>query len=391
MGRLILLLWLYPMLEFSWLVVGLSHTVYNRKHSEGPSGATEAIIQITTIGNYETVNEIIEIIRGYQLSFPYLIWIVTEPGVENHYVSADEVIVVPAEFDCLASYKARAQEYSRRLRQLRNLNRFDVKIFMLDDDSLPTKAYCERLFEANYDICEGILTPRRGYGRFLTHLDDLRTYTCLVICSLWQGFGHPLWVHGEGLCLRGSAEEIVTWNYPVVASEDFTIGQNAVEMGLKWGFVWEYVELRSPFTFADFLKQRRRWLWGNIHAMRHGLVPPLGGSIVAVRWVLGAVIEILVTCALFLVPLGVWRPPTELLIILIVSATMWFGVFIGACWIGANEDDVPLRRKILNTFIGTILAPVSAAVTTYAIIRNVIKGDPKSFEVIQKTAATKAP
>ena len=196
-------------------------------------------------------------------------------------------------------------------------------------------------------------------------------------------------MHGEGLCLRGSAEELVTWNYPVVASEDFTIGQNAVEMGLKWGFVWEYVQLRSPLTFADFLKQRRRWLWGNIHAMRHGLVPPLGGSIVAVRWVLGAVIEVLVTAALFLVPLGIWHPPTELLVILIISVAMWFGAFIGACWIGANEDGVPLRRKIRNTVIGTVLAPVSAAITVYAILRNVVKGDPKSFEVIQKTIPAK--
>ena len=105
------------------------------------------------------MNEIIEAVRGYELSFPYQVWIVTEPGVDNHYVDADDVIVVPAEFDCLASYKARAQEYSRRLRQLRNLNRFDVKIFMLDDDSLPTKAYFERLFAADYDICEGVLTP----------------------------------------------------------------------------------------------------------------------------------------------------------------------------------------------------------------------------------------
>jgi hypothetical protein len=384
MGRVVLILWLYPFLEFSWLVIGLGRAVRNKKRDLGDSGATEAIVQITTIGNYDSVNEIIQAVRDYQLSFPYKFWVVVEPGVENHYTGADLVIEVPAEFDCLASYKARAQEYSRRVRQERGLNRFDVKIFMLDDDSLPTKSYFESLYQADYDICEGVLTPRRGYGRFLTHLDDLRTYSCLVICSFWQGLGHPLWVHGEGLCLRGSAEEQVTWNYPVVASEDFTVGQNAVELGLKWGFVWEYVQLTSPFTFKDFLKQRRRWLWGNIHAMRHGLVPPLGGSIVAVRWVLGLIIEILVTLAFILVPTGEWRPPRVLLAILITSAVLWFASFVGCCWIGANEDGVPLWKKILNTAIGTLLAPASAAITAYVIIRNFIKGDPKAFEVIDK-------
>ncbi len=226
MGRLILVLWLYPLLEFAWMVIGLSRARWGSHHHRG-SGATEAIIQITTVGNYETVNEIIKAVREYNLPFPYKFWVVVEPGVDNHYVDADEVIVVPEDFECFAAYKARAQEYSRRLRQLRGLDRHDVKIVMLDDDSLPTAKYFVDVYEADYDVCEGVLTPRRGYGRFLTHCDDLRTFSCLVVCSFWQGFGHPIWIHGEGLCLRGSAEAKVTWNFPVIASEDLTVGQMA--------------------------------------------------------------------------------------------------------------------------------------------------------------------
>ena len=195
MGRVIILLWLYPLVEGTTALIGFGRALKNRSRLT-KSGATEAIIQITTIGNYETVNEIIASIRNYDLPFPYQFWVVIEPGVANHYVGADEVLVVPDSFVSLARYKARAQDFSRRVRQERNLDRHDVKIIMLDDDSLPTRKYLIDVFGADYDICEGIVTPRRGYGRFLTHIDDLRTFNCLTICSFWQGIGHPIWVHG---------------------------------------------------------------------------------------------------------------------------------------------------------------------------------------------------
>jgi hypothetical protein len=389
LGRLIYLLWLYPILEGGFMTIGLTKYVIKHPHV-GDSGAVEAIIQITTVGNYETVNEIIAGVKGYDLPFPYQFWVVTEPGVPNHYVDADEVIVVPADFTCLASYKARAQEYSRRVRQMRGLDRYDVKIIMLDDDSLPTEKYCIDVYNADYDICEGVLTPRRGYGRFLTHIDDLRTLNCLMVCSFWQGIGHPIWVHGEGLCLRGTAEAATTWNYPVVASEDLVVGHNAVERGMSWGFIWEYVQLTSPWTWKDFIKQRRRWIWGNIYALRNGLIPPFGAFITALRWIVGAVIEVLVTLALVLVPLHIWSPPDRLLLVLLVSLAIWLGTYMASCWIGSKDEGASLGKRIGNTLVGTLLAPISSFLTTYVLIYSVFKGDPKKFEVIAKSAPTKA-
>lgn len=390
MSRLILVLWLYPLVEFTWMVVGLGRARWTHAHHMD-SGATEAIIQITTVGNYVTVNDIIEAVHGYDLPFPYAFWVVVEPGVANHYVGADEVIVVPEDFSCLASYKARAQEYSRRVRQARGLDRDDVKIIMLDDDSLPTAKYFRDVFNADFDVCEGVLTPRRGYGRFLTHCDDLRTFSCLVVCSFWQGFGHPIWIHGEGLCIRGSAEAAVTWNFPVIASEDLTVGQNAVERGLKWGFVWEYVQLTSPWTWTDFIKQRRRWIWGNVYAVRHGLLPPFATGVIAFRWVMGAITEVLVTAALVLVPLRIWRPSSSLAWAVFASLLAWLGTFVAACWIGSKDDGASLGRRILNTAVGTLLAPVTSFLTFYVLIWSLIKGDPKSFEVIAKAKSDAAP
>ena len=36
---------------------------------------------------------------------------------------------------------------------------------------------------------------------------------------------------------------------------------------MRWGWFHEYIELTSPWTWGAYFKQRRRWMWGNIHAI----------------------------------------------------------------------------------------------------------------------------
>ena len=72
------------------------------------------IIQITTVGNEETVNEIIRRIRGYQLGIPSRDLDRDRAVGDGDVPGADELIVVPKDFECRASYKARALEYTRR-------------------------------------------------------------------------------------------------------------------------------------------------------------------------------------------------------------------------------------------------------------------------------------
>jgi Glycosyl transferase family group 2 len=200
------------------VLAGMALLGYVRGRRLKVAFARGMIIQITTVGNQETVNAIIAAIRGYRLGFPHRIWVVTEPSSPTGYEGADRLIVVPADFECRASYKCRALEYVRRLRAREGLADRDLKILFLDDDSLPTKGYIEKAFQADHDICQGIVAPRNHYGRFLSYMDDLRTLNCLVFCSVFQSFGRPIQVHGEGLCVRASAEQVVTWDHPVVAS-----------------------------------------------------------------------------------------------------------------------------------------------------------------------------
>jgi hypothetical protein len=342
------------------------------------------IIQITTVGNEGTVNEIIRRIRGYQLDLPHKIWVATEPWASADYRGADEVIVVPENFHCQASYKARALEYTRRLRVERRLNDFYVKVLFLDDDCVPTKSYVEKVFRADYDVCEGIPTPRTGYGRFLSHMDDLRTINCLYMCSVFQGIGHPVHVHGEGLCVRATAEALVTWDYEMFASEDLVFGHMAAFAGMTWGFVWDYVEITSPFTWKDFLTQRRRWLWGNIHAIRHVL--PLRSSVLLiVLYIYGLFTFVVSTVGIVLALTGALHLPSGMMPWLVASMVFWFSMFGLSGAINSGGGESRGIRRLGDIAAAVLLAFVTSAVAIGVQIVALFKGNPHRFEVIQKT------
>lgn len=383
MPTLILIAWFTPMLCAVMILVGVLRARQTGMRMAFPLPRL-LIIQITTVGNEGTVNEIIRRIRGYELNLPYSIWVVTEPWAHASYQGSDELVVVPEDFRCRASYKARALEYSRRLRVERGLNDYFVKVLFVDDDGVPTKSYIEKVFMADFDVCEGIPTPRTGYGRFLSHMDDLRTINCIYMCSVFQGLGHPIHVHGEGLCVRGTAEAQVTWDYQMFASEDLVFGQMAVIKSRSWGFVWDYVEITSPFTWRDFLTQRRRWLWGNIHAVRHVL--PMRSSIpLVVLYVYGLLTFIVSTIGIVLVLTGVVRFESNILPWLLFSTALWLSLFALSGWINSGGGASSGIRRVWDVAVAVLLAFVTSAVAIGVQIVALAKRNPRRFEVIQKT------
>lgn len=368
---IVIVAWLLPL---PLTVMALAGYAYGRHLRI--ADAREMIIQITTVGNQETVNAIIESIHAYRLSFPYQIWVVAEPNSGTGYRGADRVLVVPADFVCRASYKARALEYVRRLRAREGLDDRDLKILFLDDDSLPTKSYIEKGFRADYDICQGIVVPRNDNGRFLSYMDDLRTLNCLIFCSVFQAIGYPIQVHGEGLCVRSSAEQLVTWDYPVIASEDLVFGQMAARKGLHWGFFYGRIYITSPWTFRDFFKQRRRWIWGNIHAIRFVLPPGAKIRLVA-KYLLGFAGYGASTTGVVLARLGVLDIPDAIRPLLMVSLVAFLISFAVSGWVNSGGR-VPV--------VSVLLSFLTCAVSVFVLLVGIVRGNPRRFEVIQKVA-----
>jgi len=160
---LISVAWMMPIVELTLLGIGQLH--YRLRGRVAPGKYHHLIIQITTTGReHGRVSEIIRQIRGYHLTMAHQIWVVLEPGHNTQYPDADRVVVVPRDFTSQGAAKARALEWSRLVRHTMGLERGDVKILFCDDDVSLTRQYIERAFIADYDICEGVVTPRTAYG-----------------------------------------------------------------------------------------------------------------------------------------------------------------------------------------------------------------------------------
>jgi len=370
---IVVTVWLVPMVLMTMAVVGYMRA-RTRRLGDPP---TLLIIQVTTIGSHSTVNRIIDTIRGCELAdIPYQIWIVTEPGSGDGYVGADRVVVVPAAFVCKAQFKARALEYTRRIRATEGIVGQDVKILFIDDDSTPTESYIRKSALLDADICEGVVVPRTDYGRFLSHLDDLRTLNCLFFCSIFQGFGHPIEVHGEGMCVRASAEHLVTWNYPIFASEDLVFGHMAAAKGLRWAFFHDWVTISSPWTWKDHIRQRRRWLWGNLWAVRH-VLPVRSKIMLTAKYLFGFSTFFLAVTGIILKWCRLLAIPDALLPLLYASFGLWIIGFAGSGWINSGG-------RLRPTIGAVILAYVTSGTLILVLLITLFQGNPRTFEVIAK-------
>jgi hypothetical protein len=361
------------------------------------------IIQITTVGKEpELVQRTVNKLREYRLTMPHEIWVVIEPGSFIDYQHADEVIVVPANFKCRPVDKARALEYTRLLRKRRKLDQAHVKLLFVDDDTLPSQKYVYKAFHGDYDICQGVTVPNRWYAVggwkhfLLSHLDDIRTRNCLIYCSCTQGIlQYPLFVHGEGLCMTGRTEDIVTWDRPIVASDDLVFGMNAAHMGLKWGYFQASIQLVSPWSFRENLNQRWRWTWGNFDAIAHRDIMPLPAAIFkAFKYGLGFVSTIASTTGAILLITGVGKIPDQAVTVFHISLISWFASYGIAGWINAggeaNRDIRPkiLRRwsfRVTQALAATLLTPITALAPIIVISYSVLRGRPSRFVMIKKS------
>lgn len=385
--------WMMPCLELTLMLVGT--TWYRHRFREAETEFSLAIFQITTTGReHKRVQQIIDQVRGYHLDIPYAVWVVTEPEDETRYRDADFTFRVPPDFECTAKRKARALEYSRLVRERLGMDRPDVKIILNDDDVTPTRTYLETAFRADYDVCEGIVTPRTGYGfrplgHFLaSHADDIRTHACLVYCSVFQGiFRKPLHVHGEGLVITGRAESLVGWDRDCM-SEDLSFGQTACKEGLRWGWFHEYVEVTSPWSLREYLIQRRRWLWGDIHAIRSRKLMGWGAACrVILKYTEGVL-------ALSCSAVGLWlrfsgRIPATAGILNFGKLAMlaWVALFFTCGWIAASSshDRRSDDSRMLSGVLAVLMMPVSVLLTFAAILIPLAQGDPGDFKTIRKT------
>ncbi len=396
----LLFFFLIPSTEVVMMILGAAWSYLG--FAQAPGKFKHLIIQITTVGKEpELVQRTIDKIRSYGLTMSHEIWVVIEPGNFVDYNNADRVIVVPSDFLCQPIDKARALEYTRRIRRNENLSRPDVKILFVDDDTLPSHAYIIKAFNGNYDLCQGITVPSRWYAVggwrhfLLSHLDNIRVRNCLTYCSCTQGVTQkPLFVHGEGLCITGEAEDIVTWNRRIVASDDLVFGTNAAHMGLSWGYFHAAIQLVSPWSFRENLNQRWRWTWGNFDAIFSRDIMPIGAAIFkGTKYIMGFISVIASTTGAIMLGFGIAKVPPQAHAVFWFSLLCWFASYGLAGWINAGGEPNRSTRstfrfwsfRIVQTVLAIILTPMTALTPVFVIVYSICRGRPKKFIMIKKS------
>lgn len=334
------------------------------------------IIQITTIGNHDMVNKIVSSIRSYKLVIPYELWVVTESSQLTEYEDAERILDVGHDFKSISQYKGRALDYSSQVRKSLGIIDKEIKILYLDDDSIPSKAYIEKCFIGDYDIMEGIIQPKLSYGTHYSYVENIRTLACTSVCSVFQSHGHPVWVHGEGMCVRASTEQKIGWQYDAIASEDLIFGHSCATNKMKWGFVWEPIYITSPWSLDDYFRQRKRWLWGNINAIANILTWKSKARMITF-YVVGSVTLIISTTGFIMDHTHIFGFREDERILLYLSMACWFGIY---GYIGRTIGDGKLR----HIFLSMALAWYSSFMNTFPIWMGLFFRRPERFDVINK-------
>jgi len=387
---LVLVAWLTPILYFSLLLVGM---VFNRRRSHTlvnntPRKIEKIIFQIPTIGNYETTNRAIRIVKSYDLPVKVEAWVIVEEDdkFKDRY-EADKIVVVPKDFECEDLFKARALEYARRLRKKMvengELSRNYI-VIQSDDDSYPSKEFVLECLRSNADIIVGSITPR-PISVLGTIIDYERCMACNTFCNFFTNISKPIWGHGEGMCISSDVDLNVSYDVSdisyrkdvkLLSSEDLFYLHKAVAKGYTRIFNSEKrVFISPPLSLRDAIKQRRRWFWGHIRILKFKLLPLQSRIRILFGWILGFYAYLFSTLGIPLHYLGIIQIPEDLIPLTWATLILWLvtrGVAIGKL------------MGLKHGLIGMCVSHITVTLNFIIKLVGLIKGDPKKFEVIRK-------
>lgn len=239
-----------------WLVRPL-----RRRIAAPHPGRRLAVVVCTNGKAVASVESLLARLRDYAL--PQVSLYVLKEAYDAHRYSAAE-IVVPADYHTPNGSwtKERALHYGAEWGRRHGWG-WETYVVHLDDDSLVSKEYLRYVLGMRGWAGQGSLKLRdHGQHLFSTLADLIRVVDCETYCRWANERGRPVAVHGEGLVLRADVEQSIGWDYATYCGEDFLMGQEVRSRG--WGFehIPYDIYIAPPIRARDFLKQRRRWMWG---------------------------------------------------------------------------------------------------------------------------------
>lgn len=382
------------------------------------------IVQVPTIGRTDVMPALRRVVESMEAAIPanFTRWRV-DVVAEESSEARDElealksknvrVLYVPGDYATPngTQAKARANCWLDELRQREGESREDVWVLHMDDDTAigpDTAEQIARFINANPAgqrrsklLAQGVLTyPRQFSSNGVAWLADaVRPGSDLSVFRLWTGGGRPLLgAHGELLLVRADVESGVGWDYgrslSITEDANFALlfatrhpGRSAWLAARCYG--------SSPESFADLVKQRKRWARGLLHVAGNRAVPLRNRLLLKyalASWVLGPlqhVFVVLVVSAL----LGLrYTAPVQPWILGPWALNLGVGLWMYVEGLRANAHASGERPR-LRYWFGLVLIPFFTLVEGYAGLRGFIAfvkdrlgwGKSELFEVIAKT------
>jgi hypothetical protein len=388
------------------------------------------VVQVPTIGRRDVMPALRRVVASMEQALPanFTRWRV-DVVAEETSEARDEleelrsehvrVLYVPVAYATPrgTQAKARANCWLDERRQQEGETSGDVWVLHMDDDTAigpDTAEHIARFINANpfgdprmKVLAQGVLTyPRAMSSKPLVWLADaVRPGSDLSVFPLWTGGGRPLLgAHGELLLVRSDIEASIGWDYgrllSITEDANFALlfatrfpGRSAWFPARCYG--------SAPESFADLVKQRKRWARGLLHVARNPAVPFRNRFLMRyalTSWVLGPLQHVLVVLGISAL-LGVrYTAPVQQWLLLPWALNMAVGLWMYLDGLRANGHAsggrVPLRY-----WFGLLLIPVFTLIEGWAGLRGFVEfvkdrlGHSRSelFEVIAKTHEVTVP
>jgi beta-1,4-mannosyltransferase len=353
-----------------------------------PINPKRVVFQITSIGNMPIVQDSVYNINRICKEVGYSNYNICVVSEVNETFNGAVTVTVPQNYSTLnnAKYKARALQYAVEQREKNGENTGDIWIYHLDDESMITKqgllSILDHIDKNREPIAEGLITYPNKIdvgSKLVKYLDAVRPTLCYTCCAMLKSQKKPDWLHGSNLLLKADIEKSIGWDFPDTCAEDSLFGYIAhKEYGGIFGWHGGVLEEQSPFTFSDYMKQRQRWIKGNIENLsRLGLWEKAKATYRMASWFLGAVSFFTLIPSLLIKQAYPWF----LTPIFTLNTIILFGVYqIG---LKMNFAKLSKAQKIREHFTVLVLSPILWFLESIPLVLYFFKKAPK-FYVIKK-------
>jgi len=186
--------------------------------------------------------------------------------------------------------KARALQYC--LEEDNNILEDDAWIVHLDEETLLTEGSVRGIMNfissGKHSFGQGMITYASNPSHFKSMSKYLQNRVCTVADSFrvaedmgklrcqFHYFNKPLfgWKGSYVICNAGAERKVTfDWGPDGSKAEDCFFGMVALDQGYSFDFIDGEMQEKSPFTFQDFFKQRKRWMQGIYMVCRSPLIP----------------------------------------------------------------------------------------------------------------------